>query len=153
MSAYGSPCGVGSSDDAPRVDDVAERGVGGLEQRRVGGDGDRLDGPADVQRQIELQPVGDADLDFARGLLEARQLDGDLIGAGNQVRRLEEADLVGHDGHGRAHRDVGDGDRRAGDDAAAGVADVPVMVPRASCAAAGSGLTSAAATANTAPQR
>ncbi len=52
--------------DAPRVDDVPEGGVGRLEQRRVGGDGDRLDGLADGEREVDLEPVGNADLDFTQ---------------------------------------------------------------------------------------
>ena len=107
--------------DAARIDDVAERCVGRLEERRVGGNGDSFDGLADGQRQIDLQPVGDANLDFTRGLLEALQLRGDLIRTGNQVRRLVEPDVVGHDGDGRAHLLVSDGHGRAGDDAAAAV--------------------------------
>ena len=66
MSAYGSPCGVGSSDDAPRVDDVAERGVGGLEQRRLGADRDFLDRAADFERHVELQAIGDANSTVSR---------------------------------------------------------------------------------------
>ncbi len=107
--------------DPPRVDDVAERRGRGLEQRRVGGDGDGF-GDAGLEPEIDLEPIGDAQLDVPRHFLEPRQLRGDAIGAGQQERDLEEALLVGHDGDGRAHGGVGDAEGGAGDDAAARVA-------------------------------
>ena len=73
--------------DAPRIDDVAERGVAGFEQRGRGADGHFLDRAADFERDLELQPIGDADVDrFAHPFLESRELDGDLVGAGNAGR-------------------------------------------------------------------
>ena len=58
--------------DAPRVHDVAERAVRGIEQRRVGADRHFLDGAADFQRHLQLQPIGDADVNaLAHPLLEA----------------------------------------------------------------------------------
>ena len=109
--------------DAARVDDVAERGVGGLEERRIGKDGHRLDGLADAEREVDLEPIGDADLDLTCRLLEALELGVHLIDAGNQIGSLIEADVVRDDGDGGAHLLVGDGDGRSRDDAAARIAN------------------------------
>ena len=109
--------------DAARVDDVAERGVGRLEQRRVGDDVDRFGRGAGGQREVDVQPVGDSQLDFAARLGEALELGSDAVGAGDEERRLEQAGIIGDDGDRGAHRHVGDGDRGARDDAARGVLD------------------------------
>ena len=52
--------------DPPGIDDVAERGVGGLEQRRRRRYGDFFDGAADLERDVELEAIGDADLEASR---------------------------------------------------------------------------------------
>ncbi len=109
--------------DPARVDDVAERSVGGFEERRVRQDGHRLDGLADGEREVDLEPIGDADLDLTCRLLEALKLGVHLIDAGNQVGSLIEADFVRDDGDGGAHLLVGDGDGRSRDDAAARIAN------------------------------
>ena len=109
--------------DAPRVDHVPEGGVGRLEQRRIGRDGHRLDRLADGEREVDLEPVGDADLDFTHRFLEALQLGVHLIHTRDQIGDLVEADLVGDDADVGPHLFVRDRDRRAGDHASARVAN------------------------------
>ena len=58
--------------DAAGVHDVPERAVRRVEQRRLGAHGDFLDGAADFERDLELETIGDADVDrFADPFLEA----------------------------------------------------------------------------------
>jgi hypothetical protein len=123
MSAYGSPWGVGSWAMRRESTNVAERGVGGLEKGRVGSDSHRLYGFAGRKREVDLQPVGDADLDLTRRLLEALELGVDLVDARDEVGCLEEADLVGDDGDRCLPLLVHDGDGSAGDHAAARILD------------------------------
>ncbi len=109
--------------DAPRVDDRAERRVGRLDQGNLGGDVDRLERLSELEHEIDGERIGDSDFDLPRGFLEARELRRHLIGAGQEIRRLEEAERVRRQRHGRAHRDVRDRHGGAGDDAVAAVAD------------------------------
>ena len=109
--------------DAPRVDDGAERRVGRLDQGNLGGDVDRLERLSELEHEIDGERIGDSDFDLPRGFLEARELRRYLIGAGQQIRCLEEAKRVRRQRDGRAHRDVRDRHGGAGDDAAAAVAD------------------------------
>ena len=110
--------------DAPGVDDVAERAVGGFEERRLGADGHFLDRAANFERDVELEPIGDAHVDrFTHPLLESRELDRDLVGAGNQIGNLKEPVRVRHGRNVRAHRDVRRGHRGAWHQTLAGVDD------------------------------
>ena len=67
--------------DAPRVDDVAEGAVRRFEERRVGRDRDRFHGLAHGEREVDLEPVGNANLDLTRGFLETLELGIHLIGS------------------------------------------------------------------------
>ena len=110
--------------DAPGIDDVAERAVGGFEEGRRGADRHFLDRAANFERDLELEPIGDADVDrFTHPLLESRELDRDLVGPGNQIGNLKESIAVRHGRNVRAHRDVRRGHRGAGHQALAGVDD------------------------------
>jgi hypothetical protein len=68
--------------DALGIDDLTERGVGRLQHRRLRRDGDLFFRSAQLQRQLDLEPIVDAHFDaFAHQLLEAGELDGDAVGA------------------------------------------------------------------------
>ena len=110
--------------DTPCVDDLSERSTARLEERCRRVDRHFFRGSANLQRQLELQPVADTNLDTATDERpEARELDADPIVTGNQIRRLKEALIVRDDGDVGAHRHVGDGDLCAGQHAFAGVED------------------------------
>src|SRR5204863_3809536 len=71
-------------EDAALVDDLAEGGLGGREERRLGGDVDGFGDVADAEGHVDLDGVVDADLDvLADELLEAGELGGDGVDAGN----------------------------------------------------------------------
>ena len=83
--------------DAPGIDDVAERAVRSVEERRLGADGHFLDRAANFERDLQFQPIGDAHVDrFTQPFLESRELDRDLVGAGNQIGNLKESFRVRH---------------------------------------------------------
>ena len=75
------------------------------------------------KREVDLEPIGDADLDLTCRLLEALKLGVHLVDSGNQIGSLIKADFVRDDGDGGAHLLVGDADGRPGDDAAARIAN------------------------------
>ena len=123
MSVYGSPWGVGScamrrvSMTVPSDALVVSiRGISAVTLTVSS------DCPSSSD-EIDGERIGDSDFDLPRGFLEARELRRYLIGAGQQIRRLEEAERVRRQRDGRAHRDVRDRHGGAGDDAAAAVAD------------------------------
>jgi hypothetical protein len=114
----------GQLGDAARVDHLAERAAGGFEERRFSGHRDRFFGGADLERQLEPQPIVHADLDaLAHQLLESRELHGDLVGAGDQIGNLEESLAVRDRGDAGVPLHVGDRDSSTRDDRLAAVDD------------------------------
>ena len=71
------------------VDHPAHRCGAGVEQRRLGGHQDLGRHAGGLQREVDLQPVADPDLDrLADHVREAVQFHGDAIDARDQQRRL-----------------------------------------------------------------
>ena len=73
--------------------------AGRLQQRRGGGDIDRLGGLADLQLHVERRPVRKAQDDARLAVCpEARSFDGQYVGAGGQPEEVILAPLVGKSG-------------------------------------------------------
>jgi hypothetical protein len=120
----------GQLDDLALIDDDAERGVGGLDQRRIRRNGhalrDAADGELDVDPGAALDGHGDA---VTNERLEPVQRALDLIAARTQQRHVEVAVVAGDRRPGLTRPDVGhlDGDpRQHGPDSSV---TVPTIVP------------------------
>ncbi len=98
--------------------------LGEIDQRRVGGDGDRLGQRADAQRDVDHRRLAGAQRHAGLlELLEALQLRRDAVGAERQQRRAIQAAFIGDDHALVAGVDVGDGHGDAGQQRALFVLD------------------------------
>ena len=97
----------GQFEHAPLVHHLAERGVGGGEQRRGAGDFHLFGDVADLHLHIHFNVVVDAHLHvFAHEFLEAGGFRADIVEAGNQEGQGIVARLVGFGGYRQAGSDV-----------------------------------------------
>jgi len=99
----------------------ADSGAVGLHQRRLRGDGDVLGEGADGELRVDADAVAGRDPDVAAERAEALQFDLDGVAADGQQREDVVAGVAGDLRAGVAGGRVGDGHRRPGQRAAAGV--------------------------------
>ena len=104
-------------------DDRAQRRVVGVQHLHAFRDGHRLVERTDGELDVEARALADLERDDLRALLEAAQLDVDLVAAGDQVDHLIRAGLGRHLVRLDVGRRIGHGDRGARHHAAAAVAD------------------------------
>ncbi len=104
--------------DQRLIEVLARRDRGRIEERRLGRDVDALGNRADFQRQFQGQRLAHRQRDAALAqALETRHVDRDPVRPGLQQRRFEVAADIGHQRLRQSGVDIGDRDRRAGNDA------------------------------------